>query len=47
MAIALQIAAAGIVSGVEESPLRALVKLVQVMATRLRPGARRMAHFSQ
>lgn len=34
--IALQIAAAGTVSGVEESSLRALVKLEQVMPTRLR-----------
>ncbi|MBW8470000.1 MAG: YafY family transcriptional regulator [Thiobacillus sp.] len=36
VAIALQIAAAGTVSGVEESSLRALVKLEQVMPTRLR-----------
>ena len=36
VAIALQIAAAGTVSGVEESSLRALVKLQQVMPTRLR-----------
>ncbi len=36
VAIALQLAAAGTVSGVEESSLRALVKLVQVMPARLR-----------
>jgi len=36
VAIALQIAAAGTVSGVEESSLRALVKLGQVMPARLR-----------
>src|SRR3990167_3184360 len=36
VAIALQIAAAGTVSGVEESSLRALVKLEQVMPPRLR-----------
>jgi predicted DNA-binding transcriptional regulator YafY len=36
VAIALQIAAAGTVSGVEESSLRALVKLEQVMPARLR-----------
>ncbi|QHE85536.1 helix-turn-helix transcriptional regulator [Hydrogenophaga sp. BPS33] len=36
VAIALRIAAAGSVSGVEESSLRALVKLEQVMPTRLR-----------
>jgi predicted DNA-binding transcriptional regulator YafY len=36
VAIALQIAAAGTVSGVEESSLRALVKLEQVMPSRLR-----------
>ena len=36
VAIALQVAAAGTVSGVEESSLRALVKLEQVMPTRLR-----------
>jgi len=36
VAIALQIAAAGTVSGVEESSLRALVKLAQVMPARLR-----------
>ena len=36
VAIALQIAAAGTVSGVEEGSLRALVKLEQVMPTRLR-----------
>ncbi len=36
VAIALQIAAAGTVSGVEDSSLRALVKLEQVMPTRLR-----------
>ena len=36
VAIALQIAAAGTVSGVEEASLRALVKLEQVMPTRLR-----------
>ncbi len=36
VAIALQIATAGTVSGVEESSLRALVKLEQVMPTRLR-----------
>ena len=39
VAIALQIAAAGTVSGVEESSLRALVKLEQVMPTRLRRRA--------
>ena len=45
VAIALQIAAAGTVSGVEESSLRALVKLEQVMPTRLRrrTGALRSA----
>lgn len=36
VAIALQIAAAGTVSGVEEASLRALVKLEQVMPARLR-----------
>lgn len=36
VAIALRIAAAGTVSGVEESSLRALVKLEQVMPSRLR-----------
>ncbi|WP_066270280.1 helix-turn-helix transcriptional regulator [Hydrogenophaga palleronii] len=36
VAIALQVAAAGTVSGVEESSLRALVKLEQVMPSRLR-----------
>ena len=36
MAIALQMAAAGSVSGVEEGSLRALVKLEQVMPVRLR-----------
>lgn len=36
VAIALQIAAAGTVSGVEESSLRAMVKLEQVMPIRLR-----------
>lgn len=36
VSIALQIAAAGTVSGVEESSLRALVKLEQVMPVRLR-----------
>jgi predicted DNA-binding transcriptional regulator YafY len=36
VAIALQVAASGTVSGVEESSLRALVKLEQVMPTRLR-----------
>lgn len=36
VAIALQVAAAGTVSGVEESSLRALVKLEQVMPARLR-----------
>jgi len=36
VAISLQIAAAGTVSGVEESSLRALVKLAQVMPARLR-----------
>ena len=45
VAIALQIAAAGTVSGVEESSLRALVKLEQVMPTHLRrrTGALRSA----
>lgn len=45
VAIALQIAAAGTVSGVEESSLRALVKLERVMPTRLRrrTGALRSA----
>ena len=36
VAIALQVAASGTVSGVEEGSLRALVKLEQVMPTRLR-----------
>ena len=36
VAIALQVAAAGTVSGVEEASLRALVKLAQVMPARLR-----------
>lgn len=36
VAIALQVAASGTVSGVEESSLRALVKLAQVMPARLR-----------
>lgn len=45
VAIALQVAASGTVSGVEESSLRALVKLEQVMPTRLRrrTGALRSA----
>lgn len=45
VAIALQVAASGTVSGVEEGSLRALVKLEQVMPTRLRrrTGALRSA----